>query len=811
MHTKLLKLLLALLSLSICGRALGQNVGLAALKPIRVFTYFPNEDATPQIVSLAVPGREGAESLLAFKADSEVTYAVPPNQTSLAGILVYHPPQLALPEGEPPYYTPVLVEIVADGKTILSQGLNETTPPLQFSLPLAGVSEITILSKTAYVGYQFYLADAHFSAAKVSATQFFLPLPQHGYVDCAPLPRQRIYGIFQPGESVPVDAYYGGGAVPAAVSLRFIPEQSGVAASAIDLSIPLASRGGALSQGTAQWKVPLSLGPGKLTIEETVAGQKVFVQELRIAIEPILDLSNVVDSSFGIHTSTSSYPLVYDEFAGLWGAKWGRIFLHWSLIEPQKGEFNYAQVDTLVNLYQMQHMKLLVAIGEDTPAWAGNPGPDYEAAWRDYVFHVVQHLAGNVSAWDIFNEVDVKYVGLLAKTAPVDWDVKILKSAIQAVHAADPHSTVVCCSTGSTQWLIYDKKLLDAGVLSMVDVISLHPYQPAAPEIKDGPFNYRERIDAIDALARSYNLHKPIWSTEANWIIKPPSAEDPRVLKLTEQEQAEYVVRVNLLSAAMGVKYFVHAPFGHRLRPEPHLSTWAAYAQMASLFSESGTPALVLNGPQVFAVAASTRSGGHVEAVWSVGKDAEIAVSSHTDMLTDMYGNGVSWNPMSVHISQAPMYFKGAGPAPSLRVLRQVTAPAWRTFAPVGNWTCTRGTSCTTVTGGLRVQSLPAKYGYQLTSPVMEVPPDSCQIVHFEMMLEKGSAAVFALDSVTGKMVDRVVYASWVPDNKPRMMDVRFHTGSSTRSIKLVLADSNFAEQVSAFTIFNRPQLAACP
>jgi hypothetical protein len=791
--------------------AMGQGVVLTAIKPEQVFSYFPSQDAAPVVSEMIVPGETTPEQVLTFKVESEVTYKVPPNYERFSGVFLYEPPSLSVPDGEQPYHTPALVRILVDGKPVLEQGLTEKTPPLQFSVPVAGASQITITSKTAFVGNVFSIARARFTSSKDQPFQYFLPAVRQGFVDNSPLPRQRIYGIFQGGENVPVHAFFSGSASQAIVTMHFTPEHSGTPEFANVVNIPMVPTSQVLSQGTAIWKVPESFGPGTLEISQTISGQVVFTDKQRIAIGPTTDLSRVSDSNFGVHASTNGYPLIYDDFMGVWGAKWGRIFLHWESIEPHKGEYDFSRADALVNIYLAQNMRILLVVGEDAPAWVGGAGPQYSDEWQSYVKQATHHFAGKVSAWDVFNEVDVKYTASVAKGAPVDWDLEVLRSGIRAIREADPRATIVCCSTGTTQWLLYDKKLLDASVLSSVDAISLHPYQPGPPEVKDGAFNYPQRISAVSSLASSAGVQKPIWSTEANWIIGAPGVTDISAPGVTEQEQAKYVVRTNLLSSAMGVKYFLHAPFAHRSRPQTHLSTWAAYAEMAHLFSESSNPRILLSGPQVYSFVATTSNGAHVGAVWSVVKGADVRISNDREIFLDMYGNRVNGDPVTLHLSEEPLYFAGNGAPPEVIVLRQSPSPAWRLFPQVATWTCTRGTNCAQVTGGLHIQSLPSKYGYQLMSPVMNIPADSCQLIHLALSLEKGAVGVFAMDASTGKMMGRSTYAAWVPDSRSHDMEFRIHTNSGTGSMKLVLANANFTDMVSSFVVLNRPQIGDCP
>jgi len=550
------------------------------------------------------------------------------------------------------------------------------------------------------------------------------------------------------------------------------------------------------------------MGPARLDVEEIIDGRNVFKEQLRIGIGPTVDLAGIPDSSFGVHISTTGYPLLYDDFAGLWGAKWARVFLRWPVVEPTRGQYDFSRIDAVLKKYRSQKMRILAVLGEDAPSWAAQPGPDYYASWKRFVAAAVQHLRENVDAWDVFNEVDVKYSPTQRK-GEADWDLSALRAALDTIHATDPSAKTVCCSTGTSQWLVYDDRLLDSPLFTKVDAVSLHPYQPGAPEVRDGPFNYLERINALRDLLRSHNSLKEVWATEANWIIGPSGAPNLTAPGHTEQEQAEYVVRVNLLSMALGVKYFLHSPISHRFRPQPHVATWAAYAAMASRFSSVTHPSFLATGPSVYGITATTTSGV-IGSLWTVGVAATIRLAGIRNYrFSDMYGNALAVDSDNVHLSSAPLYFAGPNPSPQLQVLSGASAPQWRPMPPLESWICEKGPSCAKLSNGMRVTTQPSKYGYQLISPPVTTAAGSCQWVRSSLGLEQGAVVLIPVDNLTGKRLDQIAFAAYVPDGQPRSIELRFHAGPSG-SFKLIVANANLTDSQSIFAIFDRPEVTDC-
>jgi hypothetical protein len=792
---------LVALHLLVLGAA-AQSVPLVNLQPSSVLSYYPKSEAAPKRVAVRLFGDVSVPALR-FMTESEVSYAVPPGQNSFSGILIYQPAT--------DIYQPLHVRILGDNALLWERGMDRETPAVKFSIRLAGSSRVTIVSTAPLVGETFQLARAEFKPENSDTRSDYLPASNAGYVDCAPLPRQALLGIYHPEEPVLVTAAFAGPAKEGLVTLRTSPESPNAAPSESHLTIPLRTLRSGLSRGDVAWRMPRFLGPAAFDIILTVNGRTVFQRHRRIAAGPAVDLAGIPDNPFGLHLSSSGFPMLYDEFAGLWGAKWGRLFVRWPVLELHRGEYDFSRIDKLIDIYRSQHMRILVVLGEDAPSWIGPPGLTYYAAWKQYVANTVKHLAGKVDAWDVFNEVDAKYEASLGK-AESSWDLQVLRLAIQTIRATDPRASIVCCSTGTTNWLLYDKKLFDASLLGQIDIVSFHPYQFSAPEEKDGVFDYRDSINALHDLLGSYGSQmkgpsKDLWATEANWLLGKAGARNVTTPGLTEEIQARYLVRVNLLSDSEGVKYFVHMPFATSNSPLPHLATWAAYAEMAELFSRT-PPKMLIGGPYVYGLLSATPS--QVGALWSVEGQATVALIGSSDYrFMDLYGNPVSRSADSIQLSPEPLYFTAKGAAPHLQVI-QAVVPSWRPLQPLTIWTCNLGSTCTQVPGGRHIQSQASKYSSQLTSPPVAASPGSCHRVRMQLVLDEGAIGLFAIDGSTGALLDHIVRAAFVPEGRPHILELRFHAGSSS-SFKLVVGNSNATDSPSVFTLLDPPQIADCP
>jgi hypothetical protein len=786
------------LFLFVSRTAFAEDVSLSDLQATSSLSFVPGRDVAPRLENRNVAGLTTGKALR-LVAEAEVTYTVPANHSMFSGVLIY--------DSDPKSYVPVMVRILDDGKPIWEQGLTGADPPLAFSIPVVPGSRLAIESESVWVT-SFYLADARFSQAGSVKKTAYLPKTGEGYVDLAPLARQQVLNIYHPGETVPITAYFGGASSQAGVEIHFRPSWGAQSqnVSEVHLDIPLHASSAALSQGTTSWVVPSVQGPGMLHVKETIGGRVVFDRQLRVGVGPKVNLAAESDSLFGVHLSGGGYPVVFDHFADLWGAKWGRIFLRWPIVESSQGKLDFSRIDRLIEIYRSQNMKILMVLGENAPAWAGSPGPTYYTAWQQFTNAAVQHLAGKVDAWEIFNEVDAKYADALHKYE-ADWDIKSMRIAIDAVKAKDPRTPTVCCSTVTSSWLAYDRRVFQGGIIKDIDIVSLHPYQHGAPEEKDGEFNYRDRLAKLGDLERSLGANKPIWSTEDNWIIGQAGDRSVPEPDMNEQEQAEYVVRANLLSAASNVKFFLHSPYAHAHRTEIHVATWAAYGQMTSFFSGATGFKLVRDGPQFFSVAADTR-GGQAGALWCAhGLTNARLEGGSSYRFFDFYGNPLNLNPDALNISAAPLYYHAQG-NPELRTAENLRSPAWRALDGYSSWTCASNARCTTVPAGRQVQTQASTGAFQLVSRMFQVAGGACQLVHIQLTVNQGTVGFYAVDD-SGNRLSQVLQVS-AGDSQAHKVELRFRA-SVSGNFKLVLANSNTSASVSEFTALGTPEISDCP
>lgn len=254
------------------------------------------------------------------------------------------------------------------------------------------------------------------------------------------------------------------------------------------------------------------------------------------------------------------------------GCEWVRVQFTWAGIEPDPDvplEERIWAYDRIVNLARERDLKVLVNVNHP-PDWALSPNPEIPAdpdEFASFLSRLVDHFAGRVQAWQIWNEPNdiresngvVDPAGLLA----------LAEVAYPAVKEADPDALVVSPGLTPTSlmyedWALDDTWYLeqlfglsDGQVADYFDVFAVHAYgagnspdhywpsNPAEnPGWTDAPEFYFRHVEAIHRLLVMYGAEdKPVWITEMGWTTSGKSGVHGYGEWITEELQAQYLRR----------------------------------------------------------------------------------------------------------------------------------------------------------------------------------------------------------------------------------------------------------------------------
>jgi hypothetical protein len=269
-------------------------------------------------------------------------------------------------------------------------------------------------------------------------------------------------------------------------------------------------------------------------------------------------------SLFGLHihhlTHATPWPAVSFGSWRLWDA-----CVSWPNVEPQKGRWDFSQLDSYVSLAESHGVEILLPLGL-TPVWASSRpeeksgyGPGNAAAprdisdWQDYVRQVATRYKGRIHTYEIWNEPNLSdfFSGKpeqmldLARTA-----YGVLKQVDKSIRVVSPSAT----SQSGITWLEHYLKM---GGGAYADIIGFHLY--VTPEAPEAMVDLAQRLRAL--LRQNHLADRPVWNTESGWLIenrrsevRPQTTSFSKVLTL--EEASAYVARSYLLNWAMGISRF---------------------------------------------------------------------------------------------------------------------------------------------------------------------------------------------------------------------------------------------------------------
>jgi hypothetical protein len=272
----------------------------------------------------------------------------------------------------------------------------------------------------------------------------------------------------------------------------------------------------------------------------------------------------IPSSLFGLHihhlTHTTPWPAVSFGSWRLWDA-----YVVWPNVEPQKGRWDFAQLDSYVSLAESHGVEILLPLGL-TPAWASShpeqksgyePGNAAEprdiSDWRDYVRQVATRYKGRVHAYEIWNEPNLSDFF----SGRPEQMLELARAAYSVLKQVDNTVIVVSPSATSQSGIIWLERYLKIGGGAYADVIGFHLY--VTPEAPEAMLELARHLRAV--LKENELADKPVWNTETGWLIenrrsevRPQSSSFSKVL--TIEEASAYVARSYLLSWAMGISRF---------------------------------------------------------------------------------------------------------------------------------------------------------------------------------------------------------------------------------------------------------------
>ncbi len=291
------------------------------------------------------------------------------------------------------------------------------------------------------------------------------------------------------------------------------------------------------------------------------------------------------------------------------GVKWARCQTGWCRCETRPGHYDFTWLDEVVdNLLKIGIQpwfclsygnRLYIPQADETAVgWVPIYSEEASAAWVRFTRAIARHFAKRVRHWEIWNEPNISHFWKPAKPNPADY-VKLVALTGPVIREAVPSAVIIGGALAGmpTGFL---RECLEAGLASLVDKISYHPYRPV-PEA-----GYAAQVATFRTLLAEHGPHLALWQGENGCPSQggPESAGALADLAWDELRQAKWLLRRILIDLSLdleltsyfhtvdlvgyrGITNFKGLLRGNDYSPKP---AYFAYQRLCSLFDSRTLP-----------------------------------------------------------------------------------------------------------------------------------------------------------------------------------------------------------------------------
>lgn len=249
---------------------------------------------------------------------------------------------------------------------------------------------------------------------------------------------------------------------------------------------------------------------------------------------------------------------VYPHLAQL-GVKWARVQTGWGRCEPERGRYDFAWLDAIVDsLLEIGIQpwfnlgygnRLYTPEAEDASAvgWAPVFSEEARAGWTRFVSAIAQHFAGRVRHWEIWNEPNTGLFWRPRKPEARDY-VDLVTITAPLVRRSVPHAVIIGGALAGMP-VHYLEACLAAGLAGCVDRISYHPYGPLPEK------NYHAQIAGFRKRIAQWRPGIALWQGECGCPSRPSKTSGWALEKMdwNETRQAKWLLRRILSDLCEGV------------------------------------------------------------------------------------------------------------------------------------------------------------------------------------------------------------------------------------------------------------------
>ena len=225
----------------------------------------------------------------------------------------------------------------------------------------------------------------------------------------------------------------------------------------------------------------------------------------------------------------------YKPYVGQLGVGYARIQSGWAKTEKEKGKYDFAWLDAIVDGLLEQQVQPWLCLCYGNPLYGdgntlGNAIPADLGPWKKYVAAVVEHFKGRVHCYEVWNEPNIS-----VNAGHPERYVKLLKATSPVIRKADSSAKIAAFALASLDYGFLDDalKALSPGLF---DYVTLHKYFENPDE---GDYDFRFLTERIHAFAPSVKvlMGESGCPSELGW------AHALKFQEWTEYSQAKVILR----------------------------------------------------------------------------------------------------------------------------------------------------------------------------------------------------------------------------------------------------------------------------
>lgn len=243
----------------------------------------------------------------------------------------------------------------------------------------------------------------------------------------------------------------------------------------------------------------------------------------------------------------------YDKIAAI-GVKWIRLQSGWLRCEKERGVYDFAWLDDIVDNLIKRGMRPWLNLSYGNPLYTpraavffgavGCPpinSDDEWTGWLNYVKAIATHFKGRITHYEIWNEPDIG--GRWRRATPEEDKGAVASEyahfcnvTADALHEADPDAKALGFGIAYLHKLDYVNEGLSCGMLDHIDAITFHSYS-ASDEVRP------ERIRDLKRLCRAHGRDIEIIQGETGCQSRSDGSGALKGMAWTPEKQVKHQLR----------------------------------------------------------------------------------------------------------------------------------------------------------------------------------------------------------------------------------------------------------------------------